>query len=605
MATESSTRGPGPSAPAVEGLGELRSLTTGDPGVCVAVLDGPVDRGHPALAGADLAEVAAGTGPGPRPARGAARGHGTHVAALIFGRPGGVAPGCRGLVVPVFRQGPGGALAPCSQVDLARAMALALAHGSDVINVSGGQASPTGEPHPLLAAALRDCEARGVLVVAAAGNDGCDCLHVPAAWPTALAVGASDGAGRPRGRSNWGRAYRAHGLLAPGPDTSSAAALVSGVAGLLLSLARRRGRAADGALVRRALLAGADGCPERDDSPNCRRLLAGLLNVRRATDFLLQGTNPMSDAALEPPALDPLAEAEPPASPAADPPAVRPSACGCASCAAAAAPQLVFALGRLGYDLASEARRDSLRQHMGPAADPADTAQLLGYLENNPWEAASVHWTLNYEQTPVYAVAPAGPFAAKAYARLRRFLAEHHGGETERVAVPGVLDGSVTLFNGQAVPVIRPELRGMASWTTAALADAVAGPEPAATAAAEERERRGRLAAAVRNHLDRLYYEMRNLGLDPRDRALNYAATNALNLGDVTAEAIRDEMELDAVHVERSPVCRPESDCWDVTLYFFYPGRQVQTVRRAYRFAVDVSDVVPVMVGPVRQWYVR
>jgi hypothetical protein len=28
-------------------------------------------------------------------------------------------------------------------------------------------------------------------------------------------------------------------------------------------------------------------------------------------------------------------------------------------------------------------------------------------------------------------------------------------------------------------------------------------------------------------------------------------------------------------------------------------------VRRAYRFTVDVSDVVPVMVGPVRAWYVR
>jgi hypothetical protein len=31
----------------------------------------------------------------------------------------------------------------------------------------------------------------------------------------------------------------------------------------------------------------------------------------------------------------------------------------------------------------------------------------------------------------------------------------------------------------------------------------------------------------------------------------------------------------------------------------------VQTVRKVYRFTVDVSDVVPVTVGPMRSWFVR
>ncbi len=53
-------------------------------------------------------------------------------------------------------------------------------------------------------------------------------------------------------------------------------------------------------------------------------------------------------------------------------------------------------------------------------------------------------------------------------------------------------------------------------------------------------------------------------------------------------------MELDSVNVVPSPICRPGSDCWDVEVYFFYPERQVQTVRRVYRFTVDVSDTVPV-----------
>ncbi len=34
-------------------------------------------------------------------------------------------------------------------------------------------------------------------------------------------------------------------------------------------------------------------------------------------------------------------------------------------------------------------------------------------------------------------------------------------------------------------------------------------------------------------------------------------------------------------------------------------GRHVQTVRKVYRFTVDVSDVVPVTVGTMRSWFVR
>jgi hypothetical protein len=42
-----------------------------------------------------------------------------------------------------------------------------------------------------------------------------------------------------------------------------------------------------------------------------------------------------------------------------------------------------------------------------------------------------------------------------------------------------------------------------------------------------------------------------------------------------------------------------------VELYFFFPERQVQTVRKVYRFTVDVSDVVPVTVGAMRSWFTR
>lgn len=279
-------------------------------------------------------------------------------------------------------------------------------------------------------------------------------------------------------------------------------------------------------------------------------------------------------------------------------PGVQPSTgCGCASCQAKAGGGLVFALGQLGYDMVSEARRDSLVQHMD-GANPGDPTTLLNHLGAHPWEAESVTWTLNFDQTPIYAIRPTGPFAAQAYEQIHKALAEQVAGAVERVSVPGRLDGQqVRLLNGTTVPVVHPELRGFYSWNTGALIDAVAGK---AKPGEDDDRRQG-----VRGFLERVYHELRNLGSMPQDRAINYAATNAFEIERVYEAALKEQMELDSIDAERSPVCRPESDCWDVRLHFFYPQRQVQTVRRVYRFTVDVSDVVPVMVGPVRSWFVR
>jgi cyanobactin maturation PatA/PatG family protease len=283
---------------------------------------------------------------------------------------------------------------------------------------------------------------------------------------------------------------------------------------------------------------------------------------------------------------------------------VEPSGAGC-GCGggghrAAAGGGLVFALGQLGVDLVSEARRDSLAQHLG--ANPTDPATLLRYLGTSPHEAESVTWTLNFDQTPIYALRPAGPFAGTAYEGLRKALGEQLGGTVERVSVPGRLTGEhVRLINGQIVPVVRPELRGFYSWNTGALVDAVGGkPKPGEKPEDADDRRRG-----IRGFLERVYHELRNLGASPQDRAINYAATNAFQIERVYENALKEQMELDSISVGRSPICRPESDCWEVKLNFFYPQRQVQTVRRVYRFTVDVSDVVPVMAGPTRSWFVR
>ncbi|MEE8586041.1 MAG: PatA/PatG family cyanobactin maturation protease [Acidobacteriota bacterium] len=659
-------------APRLPGLDLLWKETTGDPGVSVAVLDGPVDLSHPCFAGAALRVVE--TLVANDADRGPACKHGTHVTSVIFGQHGGpvpgIAPGCRGFVVPVFKSGQDGSLAPCSQIDLARAITQAVEKGAQVINISGGQIDSAGEAHQLLANAVRLCAAEGVLIVAAAGNDGCPCLHVPAALPSVLAVGAMDANGAPLGFSNWGEAYRGQGVLALGENipgavpgggiaplsgTSYATPIVSGVVALMLSLQLKRGQPFDPQAVRKAILSSAVGCEEQPVS-DCRRLLVGRLNIPRAVSLLAKGgimetsdhiggsglpevqaqepTVSAGSAALAEPATraDPAALAEPtaPGEPAgvqaAEATAPEPlaselaaSSCGSAAapppmdelpgggvagqitasdCSCGQPPSLVYALGQLGHDFGTEARRDSFIQ--AGVANPDDPAQLLAHLSGHPPQATAVTWTLTQETTPIYALQPGGSFAGEAYARLREFLNQQLNEGVERVSIPGYVSGHAQLSTGQTVPIIRPELRGMHSWSTPALVEAVLGKPPTKK---EDLDTHNEKAADIANFLERVYYEIRNLGLSPQERALNFSATNAFQVERVFQKAIQADRKLDSIDVERSPICRPDSDCWDVKLTFFHPTKRLEQARDVYRFTVDVSDVVPVTVGKVRNWY--
>src|SRR5256714_14209870 len=157
----------------LSGIGLLQAQSLGSPDVCVAVLDGPADLSHPCFSTADLSRVAtmvqdpAGTGE--------MSVHGTHVASVIFGQPGslvpGIAPRCRGLLLPVFRDPPARRL---SQLDLGRAIEQAVQEGAHIINVSGGGRAPTDEAESGLTHAPELCEGKNVRVIAPARNHGCE-----------------------------------------------------------------------------------------------------------------------------------------------------------------------------------------------------------------------------------------------------------------------------------------------------------------------------------------------------------------------------------------------------------------------------------------------
>ncbi len=275
--------------------------------------------------------------------------------------------------------------------------------------------------------------------------------------------------------------------------------------------------------------------------------------------------------------------------------------------------RLVYALGTLGYDFGTEARRDSFKQLM-PAveidgtlvpANPYDARQMADYLEENLAEAKSLIWTLNQELTPVYAIEPKGAFAADVYETLQIMLAGQVEGEDsenyiERVSIPGVLtDRTVELFSGQIIPVIEPDnTRGMYGWKVNNLVRAAIG---TVQATQEETVDEEVMRRSLRSFLNRIYYDLRNLGQTSKDRALNFAATNAFQAASTFAEAVAAGMELDVIEVHKSRFCRYDSDCWDVRLKFFDPESN-RRARKLFRFTIDVRDKIPVTLGEVHSW---
>ena len=216
--------------------------TKGSPSVVVAVVDTGVDYSHPDLQGVfvpgfDLVNNDA----DPRDDQG----HGTAVAGVIAARTqnrvgqAGMCWKCSVMPVKVLdRNGSG----PTSTI--AAGIVWAVNHGAQVINLSLGGAGTT----QVLQDAVSFAASKGVLVLAAAGNSGSTTKFYPAAYPSVVSVGATQEDDTLYSWSNRGADWVQ--VAAPGCDTapvrgggygnfcgtSAATPVVSGIAGLALSL---------------------------------------------------------------------------------------------------------------------------------------------------------------------------------------------------------------------------------------------------------------------------------------------------------------------------------------------------------------------------------
>lgn len=204
--------------------------------VTIAVIDSGVDARHPELANSVADNFdALGSKEGPHV-------HGTGIAGAIVAhaRLMGSAPEARLLAIRAFGGGSKGA--ESTSYVIIRGLNYAAEHGAQIINMSFA-----GPKDLLIERAIAATAARGILMVAAAGNAGAKSPPLyPAANPNVIAVSGTDAQEKLFAASNRGNhiAIAAPGadIFLPAPDekyqitsgTSFSAAYVSGVAALIM-----------------------------------------------------------------------------------------------------------------------------------------------------------------------------------------------------------------------------------------------------------------------------------------------------------------------------------------------------------------------------------
>ena len=228
----------------------------------MGVVDGPVGATH-----SDLAEVAVRQVPGAPTylcsrADSFACAHGTMVVGILAAKRDsmarGICPGCSFCIYPIFREEPpgGGDSArprmPVATPDtLAKAITALIAGGTRVVNLSVALPLTAASNHRALEDALNLAAQKGVLVVAAAGNEGLLGSSQITRHRWVIPVAGCDKTGRPSTYTNAAPSTARQGVSAPAEGvttlsanggftsfegTSAAAPFVTGTIALLLSL---------------------------------------------------------------------------------------------------------------------------------------------------------------------------------------------------------------------------------------------------------------------------------------------------------------------------------------------------------------------------------
>ncbi len=237
-------------------LTALMHRSAGRPDIRVGLIDGPVLIAHPDLVSKNIQEIPGTISGTCARANTAACKHGTFVAGMLCAQRGSVAPaicpGCTLLVRPIFAEtaAGNGEMPSATPEQLAEAVTDSVDAGARLINLSAALAQPSTKGERELEEALNYAAWRGVITVAAAGNQGTVGSSAITRHPAVIPVVGCDLHGRPLSESNLGSSIGRRGLSAPGKNitslgtngkpqtfggTSAAAPFVTGAIALLWS----------------------------------------------------------------------------------------------------------------------------------------------------------------------------------------------------------------------------------------------------------------------------------------------------------------------------------------------------------------------------------
>lgn len=208
-------------------LTALMERTSGIPEVKIGLIDGPVVTHHPDLAGEYLREISGYDGVMCKEVTSAACLHGTFVAGILSAKRSSpapaICPNCTLLIRPIFAETPSRSKQTPSATpqELATAIIECIEADARVINLSLALVLPSTKGEQALEEALDYAVKRGVIVVAAAGNQGTLGSTAITRHPWVISVVACDLRGRPMNESNLGSSIGRRGLSAPGDSITS------------------------------------------------------------------------------------------------------------------------------------------------------------------------------------------------------------------------------------------------------------------------------------------------------------------------------------------------------------------------------------------------
>lgn len=597
-------------------LTRLMEICSGDPSISVGIIDGPIDLTHPALVDSSIRTVRPNQLATCQDVRSEACSHGTGIGGILCAKRGSpapaICPSCTFLFYPIFPehpQGPNG-LALTTPAELARAIVETVDGGAKIINLSLGVVPADTSTYRELDEACDYAAHRGVILVAAAGNQGRIGFLPLLNRPWVIPVASCDQNGRITPESNVSPRIGKGGLCAPGVDvltavpgagyapisgTSAAAAFVTGGIALLWS----ESPAMSAIEMRTAVLQSA-----KREHPS---IVPPLFDVEGARIYRRMPLNRkethMSDESSH---REPLAE-----TPSL---AIRPEACStvvganpsrqvisqtasCPTCAVgsqenAGAQTPIYAIGMVQTRFPSPAIEKEFSQCIATNATASltDQATLHTALKENRYLANEVCWLFSVEGVDTYVLVPREPAVLDQF--VEAVKPSQRGIDTDVIIGTRGPMASAEMCNGLIVPIVLVDR--VYSFDKTDLLGAIK--KPKASQMTNEA-----FASATQELFDRIQQMGDNVGATDEHRALNYLLVRYPQIYVHTAEMFAQDYSFTAVEVTPS---RLTGNRKLVNVILSYTNRKTDVIDKYY-VRVDVSERYPYLDKKLSPFYER